>query len=196
MRRRTFDALASAAGLVIAAVLLAAGGLLLWGHSFVDNQVSTELSAQKIVFPTTSNAEFKALPAADAAAMGQYAGQVMTTGAQAKVYADNFIAFHLSKMGGTYSQLSAQSLAQPNNTKLAALVNTVFKGTTLRGMLLDAYAFWQMGVIAFWAAIVSFIGAGILLVLSGFGLIHARRVSPAAEVLVPRAPAHKETASA
>ena len=196
MRRRTFDALASAAGLVIAAVLLAAGGLLLWGHSFVDNQVSTQLSAQKIVFPAKSNPEFKALPAADAAAMGQYAGQTMTTGAQAKVYADNFIGFHLSKMGGTYSQLSAQSMAQPNNTKLAALVNTVFKGTTLRGMLLDAYAFWQMGVIAFWAAIVSFVGAGILLVLSGFGLIHARRVSPSAEVLVPRAPAQKETASA
>jgi hypothetical protein len=187
MRRRTFDALASTAGLVIAAVLLAAGGLLLWGHSFVDNQVSTQLSAQKIVFPAKSNPEFKALPAADAAAMGQYAGQQMTTGAQAKVYADNFIAFHLSNMGGTYSQLSAQAMAQPNNTKLAALVNTVFKGTTLRGMLLDAYAFWQMGVIAFWAAIVSFIGAGILLVLSGFGLYHARRVSPAAEILTGHA---------
>jgi hypothetical protein len=183
MRRRTFDALASAAGLVLAAILLAAGGLLVWGHSFVDNQVSTQLSAQKIVFPTTSNPEFKALPPADAAAMGQYAGQTMTTGAQAKVYADNFIGVHLSKMGGTYSQLSAQSLAQPNNAKLAGLVNTVFKGTTLRGMLLNAYAFWQMGVIAFWGALVSFIGAGILLILSAFGLYHARRVPPTAEIL-------------
>jgi hypothetical protein len=183
MRRRTFDALASTAGLVLAAVLLAAGGLLLWGHSFVDNQVSTQLSAQKIVFPTTSNPEFKALPAADAAAMGQYAGQTMTTGAQAKVYADNFIAYHLSFMGGTYSQLSAKAMAQPTNTKLADQVNTVFKGTTLRGMLLDAYAFWQMGQIAFWGAIVSFIGAGILLILSALGLYHARRVAPTAEIL-------------
>src|SRR5258708_6025815 len=183
MRRRTFDALASAAGLVLAAVLLVAGGLLVWGHSFVDNQVSTQLSAQKIVFPAKGNPEFTALPAADAAAMGQYAGQTMTTGAQAKVYADNFIAFHLSKMGGTYSQLSAKSLAQPDNAKLAAEVNTVFKGTTLRSMLLDAYAFWQMGQIALWGAIVSFIGAGILLILSAFGLIHARRVPPAAEIL-------------
>jgi len=188
MRRRTFDALASAVGLVIAAVLLAAGGLLLWGHSFVDNQVSTQLSAQKIVFPTKTNAEFKALPAADAAAMGQYAGQMMTTGAQAKVYADNFIAFHLSKMGGTYSQLSAQSIAQPNNTKLAALVNTVFKGTTLRGMLLNAYAFWQIGVIALWGAIVSFTGAGLLLILSIAGFLHARWTSATAEILPARHP--------
>ena len=192
MRRKTFDVLASVAGLVLAAVLAVGGGLMLWGHNFVDNQVSSQLTAQKIVFPVKTNPEFKALPAADAAAMGQYAGQMLTTGAQAKVYADNFIAFHLSKMGGTYSQLSAQSLAQPNNAKLAALANTVFKGTTLRGMLLNAYAFWQMGVIALWGAIVTFIGAGLLLVLSLLGFVHAGRVSPAAEFM----PKHPEKVTA
>jgi hypothetical protein len=192
MRRRTFDLLASAAGLVLAAVLAVGGGLMLWGHNFVDNQVSTQLTAQKIVFPAKSNPEFKALPAADAAAMSQYAGQMMTTGDQAKVYADNFIAFHLSKMGGTYSQLSAQALAQPNNAKLAALANTVFKGTTLRGMLLNAYAFWQMGVIALWGAIVSFTGAGLLLILSILGFVHAGRVSPTAEFM----PKHTEKVTA
>ncbi len=192
MRRRTFDALAGVGGLVLAAVLLVAGGLLLWGHNFVDNQVSTQLTAQKIVFPATTNPEFKALPPADAAAMGAYAGQTMTTGAQAKVYADNFIAFHLSKMGGTYSQLSAASLAQPNNAKLAALVNVVFKGTTLRGLLLNAYAFWQIGVIALWGAIVSFIGGGLLLILSVLGFIHSRRVSPTAEFM----PKHTEKVTA
>jgi hypothetical protein len=186
MRRRTFDLLASVAGLVLVAVLAAAGGLLLWGHSFVDSQVSTQLSAQKIVFPAKDNAEFKALPPADAAAMGQYAGQLMTNGAQAKVYADNFIAFHLSKMGGTYSQLSARSLAQPDNAKLAALADTVFKGTTLRGMLLNAYAFWQMGQNALWGAVVSFIGAGSLLILSGLGFLHARWTSATAEILPRR----------
>jgi len=183
MRRKTFDVLASVAGLVLAVVLAVGGGLMLWGHNFVDNQVTTQLAAQKIVFPATSNPEFKALPPADAAAMGQYAGQAMTTGAQAQVYADNFIAFHLSKMGGTYAQLSAASLAQPNNLKLAALVNTVFKGTTLRGLLLNAYAFWQVGVIALWGAIVAFIGAALLLVLSILGFVHAGRVSPTAEFM-------------
>jgi hypothetical protein len=192
MRRKTFDVLASVAGLVLAVVLAVGGGLMLWGHNFVDNQVSSQLTAQKIVFPTKSNPEFKALPPADAAAMGQYAGQMMTTGAQAQVYADNFIAFHLSKMGGTYSQLSAKSLAQPNNAQLAALVNTVFKGTTLRGMLLNAYAFWQMGVIALWGAIVSFIGAGLLLILSILGFVHARRVAPADEFMAK----HPEKATA
>jgi len=185
MRRKTFDALVSAGGLVLAAVLLVAGVLLLWGHSYANNQVATQLSAQKIVFPTKSNAEFKALPASDQAAMGAYAGQLMTTGAQAKTYADHFIAVHLQIMGKgqTYSQLSGESLAQPKNVALAGLVQTVFRGTTLRSMLLEAYGFWQFGQIALFGAIASFIGAGLLLILSAIGLVHERRVPAEAELL-------------
>src|SRR5262249_38144971 len=102
----------------------------------------------------------------------------------AEVYADHFIANHLKEIGGgqTYAQLSAKSLAQPNNTKLAGQVATMFKGETLRGLLLNAYAFWKMGEIALRGGIVSFIGAGILLVLSGFGFVPLRRTSPTAEV--------------
>jgi hypothetical protein len=184
MRRKTFDVLVSTGGLVLAAVLLVAGGLLVWGYSFANSQVHSQLSAQKIVFPTKSNAEFKALPAADQAAMGAYAGLPMTTGAQARTYADHFIGVHLAEMakGKTYSQLSAQSLAQPKNTALAGLVQTVFRGTTLRSMLLEAYGFWMFGQIALFAAITSFIGAGLLLILSAFGLVHERRVPAEKEV--------------
>jgi hypothetical protein len=185
VRRKTFDLLVSTGGLVIAAVLLVAGGLLMWGYSFANGQVSDQLTAQKIVFPTKSNAEFKALPASDQAAMGAYAGQALTTGAQAKTYADHFIAVHLAEMGKgkTYSQLSAQSLAQPKNTALAGLVQTVFRGTTLRSMLLEAYGFWQLGQIALYAAIASFTGAGLILILSIAGLFHGRQVPAETEVL-------------
>jgi hypothetical protein len=185
MRRKTFDALVSVGGLVLAAVLLVAGVLLLWGHSYANGQVTSQLSAQKIVFPAKASPEFKALPASDQAAMGIYAGQAMTTGAQAKAYADHFIAVHLAEMGKgkTYSQLSAASLAQPKNTALAGLVQTVFRGTTLRSMLLEAYGFWQIGQIALFGAIASFIGAGLLLILSILGLVHERRVPAETEVL-------------
>jgi hypothetical protein len=188
MRRKTFDALATVAGLVLAVVLLVAGGLLLWGHSVVDNQVHNQLAAQKIVFPANNSPEIKA---PEFAAMHQYAGQLMTTGAQAEVYADHFIANHLLAIGGgkTYSQLSGLALAQPNNVKLAAQVQTMFRGTTLRSMLLTAYGFWQMGQIALIGAIVSFIGAGLLLILSGLGLAHLRRTALEAEVL-PKVAAH------
>ncbi|MGH3121908.1 MAG: hypothetical protein ACRDND_12910 [Streptosporangiaceae bacterium] len=194
MRRKTFDALVSAGGLVLAAVLLVAGGLLMWGYSFANGQVRDQLVAQKIVFPAKSNPEFKALPASDQAAMGGYAGQTLTSGAQAKTYADHFIAVHLAEMGQgkTYSQLSAESLAQPKNAALAGLVATVFRGTTLRSMLLEAYGFWEFGQIALFGAIASFTGAGLLLILSALGLAHERRVPAGAQVLAKTA--HTATA--
>lgn len=185
MRRRTFDALMVFAGLALAAVLLVAGGLLTWGHVFVTGEVHSQLAAQKIVFPAAGSEAVTSLPTADAAAMKVYAGQMMTTGAQAQVYADHFIKVHLGEIakGQTYSQLSAKAMADPKNAVLADEVATVFKGTTLRGMLLNAYGFWQMGQIALIGAIVSFAGAALLLILSLFGVWHLRRVPEATEVL-------------
>jgi hypothetical protein len=184
MRRKTFDALMTVAGLALAAVLLVAGVLLAWGHSFVTDQVHSQLVAQKIVFPPANSDSIKSLPAADATAMKVYAGQTMTTGAQAQTYADHFIAVHLREIGGglTYSQLSAKALADPNNTELAGQVATVFKGETLRGLLLNAYGFWKMGQIVWIGAIVSFAGAALLLILSLFGIWHLRRAPETAEV--------------
>ena len=182
MRRRTFDILIAAAGLLLAVTLIASGVLLTWAHTFIGNEVHTQLAAQQIYFPPANS---KAVAAPEFAAMRQYGGQQLTTGAQAEVYADHFIANHLKVIGGgkTYSQLSAEAIAQPKNAALAAQVNTVFKGETLRGLLLNAYAFGTMGTIAGIAAIGAFIAAAVMLVLSGLGLLHARRVSPAAEIL-------------
>jgi len=173
MRRRTFDALATMAGVVLAVVLAIGGGLLLWGHSVISNDVHTQLAAQKIVFPAANSPEIKALPAVDATAMKPYAGQLLTTGSQAEVWADHFIAVHLREIGGgqTYSQLSAKSMAQPKNTALAQQVQTIFRGETLRGLLLNAYGWWQMGQI---------------MILSGLGFWHLRRATPESEIFFPK----------
>jgi len=195
MRRKTFDALAVIGGLVLTLVLAVGGGLLLWGHSVVSDQVHTQLAAQKIVFPAASSAAIKELPATDATAMKVYAGQLMTNGAQAKTYANHFIAVHLNKIGGgkTYSQLSAASMAQPNNTALAGQVQTVFKGETLRGLLLNAYGWWQMGQLMLIGAWVTFGAAAALLILSVLGWVHLRRTPAEAEIFsggTARVPAH------
>ena len=181
MNRRFIDYLISSAGLIVAVVLLATGGLLVWGHVFIDNQVHNQLASQKIFFPAKGSAAIKG---SQFAAMQQYAGQQLTTGAQAEVYANHFIAVHLSEVAGgkTYSQVSAASLADPTNATLKAEVQTLFQGTTLRGLLLNAYAFGTVGTIAGVAAIVSFSGAGILLVLSGLGFVHGRQTRRLAEV--------------
>ncbi|GAA3114056.1 hypothetical protein JOF29_003680 [Kribbella aluminosa] len=183
MRRKTFDALLTSAGFVLAIVLVAAGGLLLWAHNFVDNQVHSQLAAQQIFFPKAGSDSLN--DPAVKPYLFKYAGLQLVTGAQAEVYANHFIAVHINEMAGgkTYSQLSAESLANPNDSKLAGQVQTVFRGETLRGLLLNAYAFGKMGQIALFAAISVFAGAGVLLILSLLGYAHLRRVPVDAEVM-------------
>ena len=132
MRRQSLDRLVSILGLSLAALLIVAGSLLAWAHNFVGTEVHNQLAAQQIFFPAKNS---PATAGAEFAPMRQYAGQQLTTGAQAETYADHFIAVHLKEIGGgkTYAQLSSQAQADPSNTKLAGTVETMFKGETLRG---------------------------------------------------------------
>jgi hypothetical protein len=184
MKRKTFDALFASFGVAVAVLLIVAGGLLTWGHSFVTHQVRTQLAAEKIFFPAKGSAALA--PKAIGPYLNKYAGQQMLTGQQAEVWADHFIAVHLQEIGGgkTYAQLSAEAIAAPNNAKLAGQVATVFKGETLRGLLLNAYAFGKMGTLAGIGAIVAFAGAALMLLLSGLGLLH-RRMTSVDQVILP-----------
>lgn len=187
MRRKTFDVLLTTGGLIIAMIMLIAGGLLSWGSSFVSGQVHDQLAAQKIFFPPKGDAtkDPRIGPFVD-----KYAGQQLATGAQAQTYADHFIAVHLADISGnkTYAELSTASRAAPDDLKLAGQVQTVFRGETLRGLLLNAYAFGTMATIAFYASMVAYVGAALLLLLSLLGLMHLRRVDPQEEVLAGSAP--------
>ena len=182
MRRKTFDALMTAGGMLVAVGLLVAGGLLTWAHSFVHGQVTTQLSAQHITFPAAADITDRRM-----ADLKQYAGQQLTTGAQAKAYADSFIAIHLADMGGgkTYSELSAASRANPSDTALAGQVQTAFRGETLRGLLLNAYAFDTMATVAAVGAWICFGLASLLLALAAFGVMHLRRTPAEEELVVP-----------
>ena len=182
MRRRTLDALLTTGGLIVAAVLLVAGGLLTWASNFVGDEVHTQLAAQKIFFPKAGSEQLndpRVKPYLE-----QYAGQQLTTGAQAKAYADHYIKVHLDESTGgkTYSELSTISRANPDDAKAAGLVQLAFRGETLRGLLLNAYAFGTMGTIALYAAWASFIGAAAMIVLSALGLRHLRSVPAEEEV--------------
>lgn len=193
MSRKVFDKLTSAGGIVAVVVLIVAGGLLTWGYSFAHSNVHDQLAMQQITFPP--KAAFQHAKAGTEItpsmipSISQYAGQQLTTGDQAKAYADHFIAVHLSEMpyGGVYSKVSAAAMANPKDTALAQEVQTVFRGTTLRGMLLEAYAFGKIGQVMLWGAIASFIGAAFLAVLVGLGLAHARRTEPSEQLFASRA---------
>jgi hypothetical protein len=169
------------AGFAVAAILLMAGGLLLWGSTYTHNMVHNQLAAQQIFFPPKAAfAHPKAgteITPSMIPSVSQYAGQQLVTGQQAQSYADNFIAVHITDITGgkTYAQLSAASLAQPNNTKLAGQVATVFKGETLRSILLNAFGWWKVSQITYIAALVAFGLGGLTLLASVFGLTIGRK---------------------
>jgi hypothetical protein len=198
MRRKSFGALVGVAGLVLAVTLGIAGGLLTWGSAYIHNAVHNQLAAQQIYFPAASAfAHAKAgteITPGMIPSVSQYAGQQMLTGQQAEAFADHFIAVHIAEMGAgkTYSQLSAESIAQPNNAKLAATVASVFKGETLRSMLLNAYGWWKASQIMWIAAIITFILGGLSLIGSGIGFwlrrtSHEQHTAPPLTPPVPAA---------
>jgi hypothetical protein len=177
------------AGFAAAVLLAVAGGLLIWGSAYVHNTVTNQLSAQQIYFPP--QAAF-AHPKAGTEitpnmipSVSQYAGQQLLTGQQAEAYADHFIAQHVYDMSGgkTYSQLSALSMAQPKNTQLAGLVDTVFKGETLRSMLLNAYGWWKVSQITFIASLIAFGLAGLTFLASLAGLTLSRKPEIVHEII-------------
>jgi hypothetical protein len=154
-------------------------GFLYWGSGFVNGMIHDQLAAQKIYFPAKDSAAIKALPESDAAEMQRYAGQQLTTGDQAKVYANNFIDVHLKEVAGgqTYSQVSTAAQANPQDAKLAAEVQTLFRGETLRGLLLNAWGWSQVGTYALYAAIGLTLAAIAVLCALIFEVVMSRRTA-------------------
>jgi hypothetical protein len=177
INRPLVDRVVSSIGLLIAIALICASVALFWTHNFIHSQVSNQLTAQKISFPAKDSTALTSLPTADRQAVSQYADMNLTTGAQAEVFADHYVAVHLQKIGNgkTYSELSAMSMADPSNQALTAQVNTVFKGEMLRGVLLNAYAFDTMALVAYYAACGALAVAILLAIFAMFGFRHAKR---------------------
>lgn len=193
MKRKSFDKIVTAVGFALAVFLLIAAGLLSWGAGFASNAVGSQLKAQEITFPAvTGNADESADITKFFADNGD---KILSNAAQAQMYADHYLGFHLSKMP-TYAAASGASRAaaaevakNPTDETLkteaaskAAMVDTVFKGTVLRGTLLTAYAFGTLGSIAGISALVSLAGALIMLLLSVLGLLHIRRTDEDATI--------------
>jgi hypothetical protein len=191
MKRRTIDLVVSVGGLLLAGLLLIAGLVLTSNANFANNYVHDQLAQQKISFKTAATLTDEEK---QQACLVQYAGQPLTTGKQAECYANNFIGLHLGGIAGgkTYSELgdvqtqlraqiadaqktNASNLAdlQKQLTDTTASRETVFKGETLRGLLLTSYGFSQFGDKAAQAATVAYLASGVMFLLALFGLWHA-----------------------
>jgi len=197
MKRRTLDVVFSIGGLLLAALLLVLGLVLQNQANFAKNYVHDQLSAQKITFTPADKLTDEEK---SATCIVTYAGQPLTTGTQAECYANNYIAVHLAEVNGgkTYSETSndqraaaAAAKADPTNaqlataaTKLDGQVQTLFRGETLRGLLLTSYGFSIFGERAQQAAWVCFAAALVLFLATIAGFIHAFTTPKDKEVLV------------
>lgn len=137
---------------VLVLVLAFCAGFLYWGSGFVNGMVHDQLAAQQIFFPAKGSA---ALDPTEFPDLQQYAGQQVDNGDKARAYANGFIGRHLKAVAGgkTYSQVSTAAQANPQDPKLAAQKQTLFQGETLRGLLLYAWGWSQVGLYALYAAI-------------------------------------------
>ena len=194
LRRPLIDSVLIGFGILSMLVLAVAGGLLTWGHNFASNYVHDELSSQHVNFPAAD-----ALKAEGRSDLNKFAGRQVDTGKEAQAYA-GYIAGQLDKIAGgaTYADLgkvegaakaevqsattaggSAASIAtlQAKADGITAQRNTLFKGETLRGLLLSAYAWATMGRIAGIAAIVAFVATAAMAVLVALGFVHRMRTA-------------------
>jgi len=164
-------------GSVLFLVLGIGSGLLFWGSSFSHNMVHTQLVQQKIQFPPKGS---PGLDPKEFPGLQRYAGQTVDNGPKAKAYADQFIRVHLKGIanGKTYSEVSAASLADPKNEQLAGQTQTLFRGETLRGLLLYAWGWSVVGEIALWVAISALLGAAAVLLALVIGFVaHERQAA-------------------
>src|SRR4051812_34075532 len=177
---QTFDALTSrlrtrgatrrmAVEAILFLVVAVGGSLLAWGGNFATNMVHDQLADQRIAFPEKGSEGFdaKTYPG-----LQQYAGEAVDNGPKAKAYANEYIAVHLKETAGgkTYSEVSALSRANPNDQKLAGQVQTLFRGETLRGLLLYAWGWSVVAHIASLAAWGAFIGAAVVLAAMAYAI--------------------------
>jgi hypothetical protein len=142
----------AAAGMIVLGIVSIVGGS--YDHEVVHNQ----LAPQKISFPKP----------AEYADLKKYEGQQVLTGTQAKAYAEDQILPDMNKIDGgkTYSQVSGEWIAGGmKSEKLAGERTTLFMGDTLRGLLLNAWGWGQIGSIAILAGILLIVFGAILFLL-------------------------------
>ena len=195
MKRRTLDLVFSVGGVLLAALLVVLGMVLKTNADFAKTYVKDQLTQQQITFTPVAGLTGDAK---NSVCLNKYAGKLMDNGKMAECYANDYIALHLregataaGQEGKTYATLGpvvteankavadAKTAGKPTDElqktadSLKGLRETMFKGETLRGLLLTSYGFSEFGRKATQAEYVAFAAALVLLLASIAGFIHA-----------------------
>jgi hypothetical protein len=177
MERKAWDRLVSWSGLIVAIVLILVGAMAVYGGNFGQQNVQDRLEPEKVMFPP-----FDVMTPEEQQEVGDFAGQQVTDGVQAEAYA-RFIAGHLVFIneGKTYAETSAaareEGIPEDQAAELQAKADTLFKGETLRAILLNAYGWWTVSTIAVFAGYVMILAGIVMLVLAILGFRHMKRAN-------------------
>jgi len=173
---------------ILAIVALLLGVAALWMGTFIQANIEDELEAQQISFP-----EEERLSESERGIDGitNYAGEQLSTGDHAQVYSE-YILLHMNESaaeagypGATYATLgavqrelrtavqqaqdagdeAALAEAEAELAEVTALRNTMLTGSNLRGNLLSAYGWGNVG------QGVLFLGLGIIVLAIVFALL-------------------------
>jgi hypothetical protein len=172
--RRTWDQIVSAAGGVVAFVLIVVGAAAVFGGLFGRSNVTDRLRPEKVSFPPLS-----AMTSQEQQEVGDFAGQQVDTGPEAEAFA-RMIAGHLEAVNGgkTYAETSAAArqpgLDEQTAADLSAKADVLFKGETLRSIMLNAYGWWTVATIALYVGVAMILAGAVLAVLAFLGFRHAR----------------------
>lgn len=153
MERKAWDRIVSAAGAVLAVALIVLGAAAIYGGTFGHSNVRDRLEPQNVFFPPAD-----AMTSEESAEVGDFAGEQVDTGDEAEAYS-RFIGLHLGEINGgkTYSDTSAEARAEGIDPEVAAELqskaDTLFKGETLRAILLNSYGWWTVATIALYAGL-------------------------------------------
>jgi hypothetical protein len=184
--RRLLDRLISWTGAIMAFAMVALGAAAIYGGSFALDNVRDRLEPQNIAFPPA-----EAMSDYDKEiGLTAFAGAKVDTGTEAEAFS-RYIGGHLAAVndGKTYSETSSESRAyaaevgdNPTAAETATIgelsgkVETLFRGETLRAILLNAYGWWVVGSITMWVGFGA-VAIGILLALFAFfGFHHAKKL--------------------
>jgi hypothetical protein len=178
--RSLIDRLVSWSGTVVAIVMVALGAAAIFGGGFALSNVRDRLEPENISFPPAA-----AMTPAEKADIGAFAGQKVDTGVEAEAFS-RYIGGHLEEVnaGATYSETSsaarAEGISEEKAAELQIKADTLFKGETLRAILLNAYGWWTVGQITLFAGIGMVLAGLILAVLAALGFRHSRRAAASA----------------
>ena len=179
MQRKMWDQIVSGAGAVVAVVLLMLGAVAIYGGTFGQDNVRDRLAPQNVTFPP-----LEAMTPAEKNLVGDFAGTKVVDGLPG-LRPSRTTSASTSKTRTRARPtprpalwLVQKGLSEKEAAELSGMADSLFKGETLRAMLLNAYGWWTVSSLVIFAGYGLLAAGALLALLAIMGFFHARKTEP------------------